>query len=93
MEDAAAYAENLSLKDEVVQSLSSKLADLQSTSSQHLSTASSPTSPSQTLVDTSCHLERLTVFHETSFTVSHETCTGFTVSHETCTSYCIFGAV
>jgi len=58
MEDVAAYAENLRLKDEVVQSLNAQLAELQAVSPP-LSTSSSP----HMLVETSsCHLEKLAVF-------------------------------
>ena len=57
-EDVAAYAESLSVKDEIVKSLTLQLAEMQDSSS---CIGSSDTA--HTLLETTHHLEQLSVFH------------------------------
>lgn len=59
--DVAAYAETLSMKDEIVKSLTQQLADVQDTGTYPSGVSSSGAAGS--FLETTQHLDQLTVFH------------------------------
>jgi len=72
-EDVAAFAESLSLKDEIVKSLTLQLADIRDNGAQSSCVGSSNTA--HTLLETTHRLEQLSVFHShLDYTYGTETC-------------------
>ena len=72
-EDVAAFAESLSLKDEIVKSLTLQLADIRDNTAQSSCVGSSNTA--HTLLETTHRLEQLSVFHShLDYIYGMETC-------------------